>query len=50
MINHYSDEDRHVVPEVLISCDENVALPILKTESTCGTLIQAIEIFDCCNN
>lgn len=50
MIDHYSDKDRHVVPEVLVSCDEDITLPILKAESTRGTFIQAIEVFDCCNN
>lgn len=47
MIDDNSYVDRHVVSEVLISRNENVAVFVLEAKSTGSTLIETVEIFHC---
>ena len=48
MIDINSDKDRHIVSEVLVACDKDVSLSVLKAEPIRGALIQAVEVFHRC--
>ena len=45
MIDDDSNVDGHVIPEILVSRNENVAVFVFKAESTRSTLIEAVEVF-----
>ena len=45
-----TDEDNHIIPQVLVACDQSVPTVVLKADARCCTIVETIEIFHRCDD